>query len=337
MSSGCRHNSAWTLGQAFSQPRDIVAVSPLGRISTPAGAHIEGDSALRDAAEIRDIENPWLTQSVYMPERGQFSLEQTSGLAWSPDGRFLVIAINNVGGEPYLLAYWDIHRRQYRRLLIGNLSGTSDLACSQSGTYIAVSSRLSKDPPLYLWRAQNGVFHFVEPIFRFDRHSHHLLGIRSLAFSASEQLLFAVGEVGASAPNVLAHWDELLLLTLPDLRIQHSIKAPEQVFALSWRANQNDVVLCGSYGRMFTLNIKTGEAVRLPLQGALCRCHPCDDDLCAFLAGDNITIARLSDGAIVSERVVAEQDIGTLDMRWSLDGNKLYVASGTGRTYVYAL
>ena len=85
------------------------------------------------------------------------------------------------------------------------------------------------------------------------------------------------------------------------------------------------------------LDTRTGETLRLPFHGGLCRCHPEDDDLCAFVDCYNIAICRLSDGSVVSEQLVAQQDMETLDMCWSIDGGELFAASGTGRTYVYAL
>jgi len=273
-----------------------------------------------------------------MPEKGAFSPQQASGLAWSCDGRHLIIAVKNANGEPYLLAGWDTQLKKYSRLLIGNLSSTSDIACSKTGQYVAVSSWLSHDDPaLQLWQNRgNGKFQY-ERVLRSVKPSQDLLGIRRLAFAASEQHLIAVSQAAPSAPNVLAHWDVILLLTLPDLRIERTMEVPDEICALSWRANQAHLVLCGSHARTFMLDTRTGETLRLPFHGGLCRCHPEDDDLCAFVDCYNIAICRLSDGSVVSEQLVAQQDMETLDMCWSIDGGELFAASGTGRTYVYAL
>ena len=88
---------------------------------------------------------------------------------------------------------------------------------------------------------------------------------------------------------------------------------------------------------MFTLDTTTGPVTKLPFEGGLCRCHPSDNDLCAFLGDFYITIANLSNGSVVREQMLAEEDTESLDMRWSPDGSKLYAACGTGRTYMNSL
>jgi hypothetical protein len=329
----------WIVGQAFTVECESLGVSSAGKISTPVSPERLGaDPKLGDAIEIRDIKDPWLATFIYMrAEKDNFIYQNAVGFAWSPDGRYLVVATCTRDGDPDVLAYLDVQERRYIRFIGDNAGRGSCIAWSGRGSYIAVSSELSdEDYPLRLWCFRDGDLHYTE-FFNFDKPLEHLLGFRSLAFSPDERSLMVVATVGSRAPNVLAHWEELFLLDVPSLRILHRIKPPAEVCALSWTMDQRHLVVCGRGGGTFILDSSSCETVRLAFRGALCCCHPSNDDLCAFVDHGYITIGRLSDGSEISQQLIAERDMQTLDMCWSLDGRNLYAASGTGRTYIYTL
>jgi hypothetical protein len=333
------HLSAWTVGQAFSEERESVGLSSTGQISTPVSAQsIEANRGLGDAVEIRDIEDPWLTRFIHIrANTGEFIPQQAASFGWSPDGRNLVVGTCTAAGEPDILAYLDVRENRYVRLIGGNISEGSHIAWSHQGSYVAVSSRFSdEDDPLRLWRFQDGGLHYCA-FFESKNVSEDLLGFRALAFAPSDGSLAAVAEVAPRAANILAHWDEVFLFEVPGLRILRRINPPDNVVALSWRADQRHLVMCGPYERTFMLDSTTGEVIRLPFQASICCCHPTERDICAFAGGGRIAIGRLSDFFVIDERPFSDEDAGTFDMCWSRDGSKLYAASGTGRTYIYTL
>ena len=57
----------WTVGKAFSDEREVVAISPAGQICTPVGARdLIANPELGDAIELRDVRDPRLTTFTHL-------------------------------------------------------------------------------------------------------------------------------------------------------------------------------------------------------------------------------------------------------------------------------
>jgi len=279
--------------------------------------------------------------SLQFVSRGALEFE------WSPDGQNLLVATAAQDGEPHALLLHSIQKETSFQMA-SNADLNVVISWSVRGNYAAVSSMFS-EAPLRLWRVENGTSRYVAAL-QFKSSAEYLLGCRSVAFDKQERRVAVVAEVGPTAPNVLAHWDEIFLLNVPDLRIVRRIGPPDSVFGLSWSASQEHLVLKCPYGRTYSLDIQSGESTLLPFPAALCLHHP-TEDICAFvemrhglaaadseseLARHKITMAKLSDLSILSEYMI-ENATEVLDACWSVDGNKFYAVSGSGQSYVYTV
>jgi len=184
----------WVVGQAFTEEYESLAVSPVGLISTPVSQErLRANHGLGGAIEIRDINDPWLTTFIHMRTDSEYFIaQQATGFAWSPDGRYLVVATCTRDGEPDVLAYLDVNERRHIRFIGDYTDSSSCIAWSGRGNYVAVSSQSSnEDYPLRLWRFKDGDLHYTE-FLNFDKPSEHLLGVRMLAFAPDERFLMAV-------------------------------------------------------------------------------------------------------------------------------------------------
>jgi hypothetical protein len=328
--------SNWHVRGCFSNNRSWLCVSRTGKVAT----HSMSDVA---EVEIYDIEKAGecLTMRVKVGD-GEFVSQDG---AIDPTAQNVLVATATQAGEPHALLLLSLQTKT--SLQIAPDADYRVPSWSVLGNYAVVSSSFRK-ASLRLWRVVDDTLQYVGAL-QLKSSSEYLLRCGSVAFDKKEQVVAVAAEVGSTAPNVLMHWDEIFLLNVPDLQIVRRIRPPDSVFGLSWSASQEHLVLTGTYGRTYSLDIKSGESTLLPFTAALCCCHP-TEDICAFvgmeheLADDSdservkykITIARLSDLSILSEYMF-ENTTEVLDACWSLDGDRFYAVSGSGQSYLYTV
>ena len=155
------------------------------------------------------------------------------------------------------------------------------------------------------------------------------------AFANDEKTLTV--RAGVGEVTRLVHGDTLFNLDVPTLRILRRVGPPDTPFGLSWRAKQLEVVMNCTHGKTLLMNMDNYGATPLPFHAGACCCHPENDSICGFADRDMIFIGNLTTGAVIAEYPIVDDEIETLDMRWSSDGDRLYAAAGFGQSYTYTL
>ncbi len=317
----------WIAQKIFEGSRQALAVSPEGHIAT----HPAAGSGAIEIYSIDQFGSPGV-----IPFRNSAKGIATC-FAWRADGRYLGV-ITSEDSKPDELQVIDVKQRKVLEPS-HMLSGAGTLVWSQTGNYLAVTSWFSGEgSQLNLWAFERERLRHIAAL-RFESASENLNGCGALAFADDEKTLTVWAEVGYEADNanVLVHGDELFVLDVPTLRILRRVGPPDTPFGLSCRAKQRELVMNCTYGKTFLMNMETYGATPLPFQAGSCCCHPEDDSLCAFAQRDKIFIGNLKSGAVTAEYPIVDDEIETLDMRWSSDGDRLYAASGFGQSYTYTL
>jgi hypothetical protein len=297
--------------------------------------------------------------------------ERAAAFGWSPDGRYLVTAIlpdalvflqitrNTVTKSPQVVCqlghsaatvhpsseiiaqFGQISYRVKERFLTRMPISTFDAArivWSSGGNYVATT------PPLLLWRFQKGRTEDTAS-FVFEDGSGYgplaagLYGLfqpRNIVFSSDEQSLFVLAEIHSGSRNILTHEDQLFVLSTPDQRIVERIVPPDTVSDMSWRAAKNQLLICCTKGKVYSMDSTSHRFTPLPFSAGVCCCHP-NLDICGFADTGKLYIADLSTLSIVSEHYVEEGEVAYLDMCWSQDGRTMLAVSGTGKAYSFDL
>jgi WD40 repeat protein len=319
----------WNVQQFFRDPRNSVGISCAGQISTqPASGNPH-------AVEIYDIQHSGPTGLIPLSvARNADAIP--ARFAWRVDSRYLVVATSG-GQGPYELQLLDVSEHK----TVGSVGPISKevftLEWSPRGSYLGACCMLQgQNADVDLWRFEGGQLRHTSG-FRFESATEYLLGCRALAFSSDERTLLVVAEVGIKAKNVFAHWDELFVLDLPTLRLLRRLNPPATVCGLSWGEKQQQVVMNCTYGKTFLVSVQDANVTPLPFIAGMCCCHPTDVHLCAFADRGNLVVGDLEAGAIIAQHPLGEDEIDSLAMCWSNNGERLFAASGLGRSYTYVL
>jgi WD40 repeat protein len=319
----------WNVQQLFRDPKNSVGISCAGQISTqPASGNPH-------AVEIYDIHHSGPTGLIHLSvARNADAIPARFG--WRVDSRYLVVATSG-GQGPYELQLLDVSEHQ----TVGSVGPISKevftLEWSPRGSYLGACCMLQgQNADVDLWRFEEGQLRHTSG-FRFDSATEYLLGCRALAFSSDERTLLVVAEVGIKAKNVFAHWDELFVLDLPTLRLLRRLNPPATVCGLSWGEKQQQVVMNCTYGKTFLVSVQDANVTPLPFIAGMCCCHPTDVHLCAFADRGNLVVGDLEAGSIIAQHPLGEDEIDSLAMCWSNNGERLFAASGLGRSYTYVL
>ena len=309
----------WNARRVFSDTREALTISSAGQIATHA--------VDRSAIEIFGVDTG---PSTVIPVTGKALTWHPGCFVWRPNCEHLIVALSGSNGDDRAQIHLvDVQQRAITHSVPG---GFGLGAWSPQGTWFATS------PDVNLWTVEGKR---LQPIsaFQFESSTEYLLGCRSLAFSPDEHLLFVVAEVGVKATNVFAHWDELFMFEVPALRLLRRVGPPDTVLSLSWTHKQQEVLMTCTYGKSFVVNTEDASVKELPFTAGVCCCHPSDSQLCAFADRKTVFLADVARGMKIAEHPIDDDrdEIESLTISWSQDGQRLFSASGLGQSYTYRL
>ena len=358
----------WTRGQSFSESPQIIAISPLGMIATDWKSPSYQTYSI--AIYNPETKRPSIIESKGFPAPWEpWEHIYRECFAWSPCGKYLL----TLSGE------WDGPVRLYDgtqcQLLdvIGYLF-SDRLVWSPKGSYVATDN--GRSPSFSVWDTnykegiQGNHLRMVERQLEPDawlaedevfvrRHEGFIVNsprlLNDFTFNPNEKLIAVSaanrleyrhadgivaggGDVEEELPN-LEIWS-IVAFDVSNLRQRFRVEIPGPVTSMSWTNSSCLMVCCD--GGVYSIEAKTAELSRLPIQAELCRCHP-EQNICAF-GEQQWPMERYGSGDRVfvvswNLRTIAEKGGigGVRDIVWSTDGKKLYAISGKNELWICKL
>lgn len=339
-------DSNWLVKKLFTRRIPDLAVSPAGQVcvtshDTRAGRPRISVFDAELAAPPFNFDVPWID----LPPRTLSDSEALTAFACSPCGRYVA---GSSPDWPPQIHFFDAQHKAHTHSLetVGRLPVS--LAWSDGRAYFAASYAGGASASIHLWRSTPDRFPQYDPA-RQNVGAPALLpaatgdelgdegtfrGYGSIAFSPDEKSLAAVVKFEEEWAD-----DCIVIAAVPSLEFVAMIHGSGTVTDLAWTPDNRQIVFCAA-GQTYlqTLNaVDSEEPLALPFGAEICRSHPALRIVAGYSswlkhsARGRLFIADLSDGTILDE---CSAD-GVVDVRWSIDGMKLYAISQNGLAYIY--